>query len=251
MSILGSKIKKVADYLTPDPENERLIFRRFPGEILLDAAINNKPVDSSKVTKVVLKVNPQQISFSERKNVQKIPTSQPGRFVVFDWGSELVMMSITGVTGNLLPSVVTDGFGGGALSTAADLASLFGDSGSASEINRANNAAGAVAANWAQNLFIGKMSYYELISLSPKYKTFLELKNMYKMFDADKDVLTLEMGDYTYRGFFEQFDFTMTAESPWNWAYTINFIVLDDLNETVKRNDASFNSNNSNINMSE
>jgi hypothetical protein len=249
MSILGNKIKKGMDLFTPDPENEHLIFRRFKGEDLI-AASNGTPVPSSKIEKVVLKVNPQQVTFSERKNVQKVQTTMPGRFVVFDWGSELVMLSIQGSTGNLLPPIITDGLNTGMLDTAGDIAGLFGQGSAESSIHGLQQAVGPALANFTQNMFIGKMTYYELINLSPKYKTFTQLKKMYSMFDADKDVLTLEMGDSIYRGFFEQFDFSIMADSPWNWKYNINFVIMEDLQEAIKRNDASHSSNNPNIDQS-
>jgi hypothetical protein len=91
-------------------------------------------------------------------------------------------------------------------------------------------------------------SYYEILQMSPKYGTFKKLEKMFDLQDADSDILTLEFGDMaTYRGFFEEFTFEVSAESPWNWTYNIVYVILADLSEKVRRWDRQFNRKNSNI----
>ena len=87
---------------------------------------------------------------------------------------------------------------------------------------------------------MGNLTYYELLEMSPKYRTFRKLHEMYRKFDADKDVLTLEIGDTVYRGYFVSFSFTQTADNPWNWKYAINFVSLADLTANEVRGDDTY-----------
>jgi hypothetical protein len=73
--------------------------------------------------------------------------------------------------------------------------------------------------------------------MSKKYRTFKKLQKLFDMFDADKDVVTLEMGEIVYRGYFTEFRFSVSKDSPWNWSYSMGFVVLNDLSEKTKRND--------------
>ena len=106
----------------------------------------------------------------------------------------------------------------------------------AGKLNTSSDEMGAIA----QKIMLDSMSYFELLSMSPKYKTFMKLRQLYETFDADLDVLTLEMGDAVYRGYFLDFSFTHTAANPWNWKYTIGFIALANLAENIRRGDEDF-----------
>lgn len=247
---IGRAIGNVVErMLIPDGNSERMIFRRFPGYVLKKAAKGQTSIDTSKVDTVILNINPAQIAFSKRKVIQKVQTSAPGRFIVFDWGSELTVMSMSGNTGNLLPDSVTNGVNplGGMLS---DLAGIVPSDTFDNDTVKALTQSGAAdkTAAVVQNSLMSNLGYFELIEMSPKFKTFKKLEKMYDIADADNDVLTLEVGsDDVYRGFFEDFSFEVTAESPWNWKYSITFIILADLNATITRWDEQYNDEHRNI----
>ena len=63
---------------------------------------------------------------------------------------------------------------------------------------------------------------------------------MYQLSDFDMDVITLEFSDVIYRGYFTEFNFAVTADSPWNWSYNIGFVKVNDLSEASSREDGSF-----------
>jgi len=232
--------KKFVDFLTPDAQAEKLIFRRYPGEILQAAAAYGEPINEKQIDKIILKINPRNIGFTKAKVIQKVQTSAPDRFIVFDWGHELTVINIEGVTGNLLPDSLTKGV----LDPVADatMESL------AWSPNTQQNLRGNEGWKSFQNVSsqmnsifndvtLGTMTYSELLELSPKYKTFKKLEKIYDDADADDDIITLELGNDIYRGFFEQFNFSISAESPWSWTYSLVFVILSNLSEKVKKLD--------------
>ena len=68
----------------------------------------------------------------------------------------------------------------------------------------------------------------------------MKLRKLYQTFDADFDVLTLDIGDEVHRGYFMDFSFSVTADNPWNWKYSINFISLVNLNDPTPRGSEEF-----------
>lgn len=235
MSKIGNIAKRAAASMIEEGQTSRLTFRKFDGAALSSAAETGKDVPETAITTVTLKINPEEIRYSEPKIVQKIQTSAPGRFIVFDWGTDLLSMNISGNTGNLLPAIIQDGFN--PIKGVTDQIAQKINPGVASGLNTAFGAITPIA----QNLMMNGMSYFELLELSPKYKTFTKLRQMYQTFDADYDVLVLEVGDVAYRGFFMSFEFAINANNPWNWKYNINFIALTNLSESVRRGDDVYN----------
>jgi len=233
MSKAGEIAKTAFDLLTPDSQTERLTFRRFKGDALSRAAENGTDISNDDVETIILKVNPQEIAYTEPKIIQKVQTNAPGRFVIFDWGTDLISMAISGSTGNLLPGIVQSGTN--PLSdVVTDIALKIKPDANI------GNAVGGGVTSYAQNLLLGSLTYHELLEMSPKYRLFKRLVNLYRLFDADQDVLTLEMGDLIYRGYFSNLSFSQTANSPWNWKYNITFVSLASLTDGAVRGDDSF-----------
>lgn len=235
MSQIGNIAKRAASTLLDGGQTSRLTFRKFDGTALATAAEKGTDVPNSAITTVVLNINPEEIRYSEPKITQKIQTAAPGRFIVFDWGTDLLSMTIAGNTGNLLPGIIQDGFN--PIKGITDQIAEKIKPGSTSGVSEVF---GAITP-YAQNIMMKGMTYNELLELSPKYRTFTRLRQMYQTFDADYDVLTLEAGDVVYRGYFMDFEFTQNANTPWNWKYTINFISLTNLSDSIRRGDDTFN----------
>jgi len=226
MSTLGSIAKTAVSLLTSGSDTERLIFRKFDGGGLVEAASSGKQVSGDQVTTVILKVNPSELIHNQAKIIQKVQTNAPGKFVIFDWGTDLPVLSINGNTGNMMPDIMQ---------------SNFDPLGSFSE-----DLAGVIntgVQDVLKSLMKRGMSYFELLELSPKYRIFEKLRALYDTFDADLDVLTLEIGDEIYRIFFTNFSFTQTAISPWNWHYTISLSILENLSNAVRRGDDRYPNN--------
>ena len=252
MSFLG-KVNAFADQMLPDSRTEKLTFRRFKGEYLAEAAKSGKPLNKNGVVSVSLKVNPTEISWSDQKITSKVPTNRTGRFVVFDWGNDLSMLNITGSTGNLMPDVVRTGIDlhmgpvGDTWDNIAGTASLVsGDS----DIKKGSDAAKSKFSktmNEANGLFkqlmYAGLSYHDLLDLSPKYRSFRKLQEeIYDVFDADTDVLVLEMGPEIYRGHFNDFRFSIVGETPWNWKYTISFVSMENITKFTQKGEEGYNS---------
>ena len=235
--------KKFVDKLSPDAQAEKLVFRRFPGEMLQKAAVYGSKIDETKIDKIVLKINPRNVQFAKRKVIQKVQTSSPNRFIVFDWGHELTVLTIEGVTGNLLPDSLTKGVLDPVADAIVDVlsfspenqASLTGSDAwkTIQKIKPSINAK-------FNDLMLGNLTYSEILELSTKYKTFKRLEKIYDISDSDNDIITLELGDTIYRGFFEEFTFNISAESPWNWVYNMVFVILSNLSEVISRLDDNY-----------
>jgi hypothetical protein len=242
MTSAKNRLGKVIDGLFPDNQVEYIKFTRIKGskffDFLNDAENKNKSVKFQKgdITIVKLKVNPQTIRYRQPKIIQKIQTSSPARFTVFDWGNDLNQITISGCTGNLLPAEITNGFN--PAKSVMNAASLVDIDASAS-MNLVNSAVGEIAPIY-QNIMIGSMTYYELLALSPKYRAFQALRNMYSLADADSDIVTMETGETIHRGYFVDFSFEQTAENPWNWKYDISFTSINDLTSFFSRSDSDY-----------
>jgi len=248
----GNMIQNLSETLLPAPTAEKLIFRRFQGSKIADSIMNGNPINEKDIETVALRINPENVNFSKRKVIQKVQTSAPKRFVVFDWGSELTMLGIKGNTGLLLSEAMTRQNIPFA-NTLTDMAVAVGAVGT-DQINSATGTiakytgGGPYATPIKQNILLSTSTYYETLKLSPKYNTFKRLEKMFDDQDADSDIMTLEFGDMAiYRGFFEEFTFEISAESPWNWTYDINFVILMDLTEKMTSWDKQHNRNNPNI----
>jgi len=241
MSKLGQLAKKSINAALATTQVSKLKFRRYDGYSLAQAAAN---FDSSKVKveSVTLKINPQEIAFSEPKITQKVQTSHPNRFIIFDWGTDLLSMNISGNTGNMLPSIIAEGYKDPFTSMAVELSELGGGAATVKARKQTTSALGSVN-SFISDIVIGSMTYYEVLNMSTKYRTFEKLRMLYKKFDGDYDVLTLEMDEKVYRGYFMDFSFTMTADNPWNWKYTISFVALDDLTIALKIENSSYHGN--------
>jgi len=98
---------------------------------------------------------------------------------------------------------------------------------------------------------LGTLTYHELLDMSPKFRVFDKLYRMYKSFDADADVLTLEMGARVFRGYFMDFSYTQLAAEPWNWKYSIVFISQQELSESIRRDDEQQSRDSRVVNMDE
>ncbi|MDD1779406.1 MAG: hypothetical protein LUQ65_14685 [Candidatus Helarchaeota archaeon] len=214
--------------LLPSPNVDRLSFKMYSGRSLA-AAAQGESVEP--MLSVILQVNPQQIQHNKAKITNKVQTNAPGRFVIFDWGTDLLIMNISGSTGNLLPDVVTKRehpF----ISSFNEVTDAIGANSLQSPIRSVDDV--------MKNDIVGSIPYFELLEMSPKYQAFMKLNELYERFDADQDVLVMEIADKCYRGIFQDFMFTHLATNPWNWNYTITFVSLFDFMSTTQRGDSEF-----------
>lgn len=230
------------DLLTPEEKTSKLTFTKYNGDAILKY-IKKEISSISKNDKIVvtLLLNPEAIEYSEPKRTEIVQTSQPGRFVIFDWGTQLLSLTIRGNTGNLLPESITNRFDI-TKNTAFDAISRITGTQSdlMSQMTSVKNVTDEMS-SFLSRAMVGTMTYDEIIAMSSKYKVFQDLRNMYKTFDGDKDIIIMELGMNVYRGFFSDFSFTVEANNPWNYKYSLSFIVLDTLSAFTGREDEDYN----------
>jgi len=162
---------------------------------------------------------------------------------VFDWGHELTVLGIDGVTGNLLPDSLTKGVFDPVADATMDV--LSWSPGTQADVRgsagwKAIKGVGNAVNTQFNDLMLGTLKYSELLDLSPKYKTFRRLESIYDQSDADNDIITLELSETIYRGFFEDFNFSVTADNPWNWSYSLTYVILENISESISKHDAQF-----------
>jgi hypothetical protein len=221
-------------------QTENLVFKRYARQDII-AAIDSGDAVNPAVT-VILRVNPEEIRYVKPKITQKIQTSAPGRFVIFDWGTDLMMITIQGNSGILLPDMITDENGANPAGQVMEAVTQ------AFDVNPTSFSTGfkdfQKGANSVRNIMgeqmLQKLPYSEIVKMSPNYKDFIRLQNAYDTFDADYHVLTLEYGENVYRGFFSDFSFNIVASSPWNYKYSMTFVVIHDITAIETRQQDDF-----------
>jgi hypothetical protein len=217
-------------------ESEKFTFKKFDGRSLKKYAVEGTKYPESKIERVTLKINPSEVQHSQPRLTQKIQTNVPGRFVVFDWGVDLHVMNIRGNTGNLLPDIVRNQL---------DPSKPFVDFANAKFGTKiGTNSDTKSALSFATQTLLDNASYFDILGMSQKYKTFNKLQQLYLKFDADVDICTLEFADFVYRIFFVNFTFTQSADTPWNWVYEIEVNVLTPLHEFARKGDDAYNNDN-------
>lgn len=202
---------------------ERLEFRVYDADAVLAASGNLETVTqvASIGSPLVLMVNPKEIRWEKPRIVEKTTTQKPGRFIYADWGLDVPKLEISGQTGNLLPDE-TD------LSQKNQLLKAIRQ-------QIYGSTAGSVEATGGtpdlDKMTVGELieyiPYSQILALSPKYKNFKDIENMYSKFDANRQVMILIIGQEYHRGIVTNFGFTQSTESPWNWNYTITFEIIE------------------------
>jgi hypothetical protein len=235
MGLTSNLVGAARTLFIPDGESEKFTFKKFDGRLLKQYAVTGKNYPDSKIERVTLKINPSEVGHAQPRLTQKVQTNFPGRFIIFDWGVDLQVMTIHGNTGNLLPDIVQNG-----LDPSRPIVDFI--NAKIAPAQGLNQAANKVL-SFGSEALLANSSYFDILSMSQKYRTFTKLQQLYLKFDADTDICTLEFGEFVYRIFFVNFNFTQTAESPWNWGYDIEVNILVPLHEFNRKGDESFNYN--------
>ncbi|MFA5132675.1 MAG: hypothetical protein WC444_05135 [Candidatus Paceibacterota bacterium] len=224
-------IDSLADF-APSVNQERLTFRRFDGLELAKAAEKGTVISPKYVTTVTLLINPTELSWSSTKLTNKVPSNSPGRFIVFNWGNDLDMLNISGTTGNMDPAT--------SVANTPDQLASFVNGLSGQVVEGFHSPEVHKAEVLTLKTLIKSFNYFQLLDMSPKYRTFKKLQEMYKISDPDSDVVTLEMCEQIYRGYFSEFRFQVQERMPWVWTYNMSFIILQDLALFDPKQDGTF-----------
>lgn len=223
-------MKQAQDLVSPeDSDTTRLTFRRFDGDALSKLAAGDiSELSKNDIISITLAVNPEAVSYAQQRVTQKVPTTANGRFIIYDWGVDLLAIGISGNTGMLLPESITNPNDPTQNNFVSSIVQKVG--------------AGNLATEFLNNSITNFLNYEEIIALSPKYQKFVQLQDMYRTFDGDRHILTMELGIKIYRGFFTNFSFDLIAASPYNYKYRIDFISLEELSAALSISDFSYDS---------
>lgn len=74
---------------------------------------------------------------------------------------------------------------------------------------------------------LGDSSHTDLIKKSEKYQRFDQLRKFYEATQNVNILTKLLYRHWVFEGYFESFGFTDDAKSPWNWNYSLTFIILN------------------------
>ena len=241
MGVARNVFSKVMDLVVPDEQPSKLTFTKYDGNELLQLAkgeiANFSP--TGKIS-VVLNVNPESMDHTEPKIIQKVQTVSPGNFIIFDWGTDLEGLVMSGNTGQLIPPEIVESFNvtGGKI---GDILNTINPGILTSKAGQSINSVTTFIGQYTGDIMFGSMTYDEIIELSPKYRAFLDLISLYRTFDANKDILIMELGNSVYRGYLTDFSFTHEAKSPWNYKYKLSFVVLQNLTDSIRKDDKQYN----------
>ena len=241
---------------------EKIIFRKFTRSEIEGLQLTPELVRSEWLegeielgnpnpTAVTLPINPYNVTFTTGREIQKTQSISRGRYVIQDWGPDLTVVKMQCQTGNILPYTTS--------------ASLFRVSEPPSSIEATAGISGLSGGEIANGLSLQgkKVEYYNgvkqlsvdipvpqvknfdtimaanaegplngytsLILKSSKFQSFLRLFVLYNEFDANNEVLFMTFSRGIFRGYMTNFTFSVTAESPWNWKYDIEFVIIQGL----------------------
>ena len=74
---------------------------------------------------------------------------------------------------------------------------------------------------------VGDSSHTDIIKKSEKYQRFDQLRKFYEATQNVNILTKLLYRHWVFEGYFESFGFTDDAKSPWNWQYSLTFIILN------------------------
>lgn len=232
-------------------KQEPIIFNFKPGGFRDDAPA------LADLRQVTLLINPETVTIPWKKNITRVRTKS--RIVSLYWGQEPLTLTYKGQTGNLYP---IDGFKKffeqetseksstlldtqNTLTTAqTEITRLEEISASSEEaakatiedLQYARNEEYRLKADIAQlssalgdltTKFTDGKSHTELIKLSPKYQKFDTLRKLYEQSQTVTELMYVKYRDWLFEGYFENFNFTDDAKSPWNWTYNLTFTILN------------------------
>lgn len=196
---------------------------------------------------VFLPVNPYNVVFSNPRSTSFQQTLQPRRFVILDWGSDILTMTVRAQTGNLL----------------SDKVQFFKGEQSPKTVFKRNNVEieiktyeQLIAISEDYPVFVGAESHSidkiiqegVLQALSPnppvavlssaRFIALKLLEYIYYHFDANKQLMVLEWMNKKYYGIITDFSYNYDVASMWNIKYEFTYKYLPEISflEDLKYN---------------
>jgi len=170
---------------------EKITFRRI-GKYALEQGMVLEPEDEE----VVLYVNPQQISITRRKVIQRVMTNT--RWVFQHWGLEPFVIQCRGSTGYLMNAAI---------------------------LRQADGDPEAFARSVYESQAYKALKRLKEFYTSPEIQKFNYKTNSLEISQAVAKVLVeMTYRDTAYIGFFSSFQLAERETSPWAWDYAFEFV---------------------------
>lgn len=198
--------------------------------------VTNK--DGEATDSVQLLVNPELVNLQWRKVYSRLRTKS--RIVTMFWGEEPVRFTLKGQTGYVYPTASEQN---DAFATYNEQQKTIADR--LMELYKSNSPSAIDEIRQLEKFKISLLppanrqmqpqyNQTTLLYMSTKYSILKKLETLYREHQTpnQQDLVKFFYRDYSFKGYFENFSFTDDAKNPWNWQYSIDFIIMDWSNTT-------------------
>jgi hypothetical protein len=180
---------------------------------------------------VFLPVNPYSVTFNTSKVYSEVQTASPMRYVVLDWGVGMTEINVSAQTGRILPfDEVYKKFKEFKDVTYEDLILSSGEY----EVETAVLHKVGEEIEFVESLFVSRVLEGVWVSedMNPqifakysrhRYALVKLLEDIFKKFDANKEIMCMDWMKRRYYGLITNFSYTIAVESLWNIKYNFTF----------------------------
>ena len=158
-------------------------------------------------------INPDSIHFRQERLIQKVQTGS-SRYQLLDWGPDVLRITADVMTGSFL----TDNDFLTSNTSTPGLYDSYKEQQQGSDKKRVS-----------LNEFItdSLISYEDIISESKAFKAIEGFSNLFRDFDASKNFMIMGMMERAYRGYLQSLSIRKQADSPWQWTFAFEFVVIE------------------------
>lgn len=205
--------------LTPSSVS-KLVFPNGGGQGVDTAAtqmIQTNPLigPTIEITDLELLNNPYEATWETPQDVVENPSAGRGHYNIQHYGPGLTKIQFRLETGNLLPYKNIDSLPAPSGFTPAP--------GEIDDLDTRGFLRG-----------ITSSGYTGLLLASARFQNFLRFYVLYAEFDASKSILLMTFMRAIFRGYLVNWTFTIDANSPWNWKYGVDFVVMQGLSSWTR-----------------
>ncbi len=222
-------------------EEELLILSVFDKEKFFEVEKEPVPLAENKalVYRTFLPLNPYSVTFSKPRSVSFQQTAAPRRFIILDWGMDMLTMTIRGQTGRILPiqSPIQD------IQDIQDLINQYNLnyeqlislplSPPSSSLNSFVSGVlfgrneEQIITDLGENLKGNTINFAEYSKF--RYLMFKLLEFIYQKFDANTQMMRINWMRKQYWGIITDFSHTIETGSLWNIKYEFTYKYLPEI----------------------
>lgn len=197
-------MKTIQDVKFTSPDDRRIFFNVYSLDFVIQDVYDRGEALSFPISPenedVEFHINPDGINFRQERLIQKVQTGS-SRYQLLDWGPDVLRITADSKTGSfLIDNLETDG--------------TIGESSLAANKRLAS-----------QNKTL--ISYEDIISGSTAFKAIEGFTNLFRDFDASKNFMIVGIMERAYRGYLQSLSIRKQADSPWQWTFAFEFVVIE------------------------